>query len=84
MEINQQFLFRFFIFLCLKKFFFVQVQAEKQLWEHKAKQILNRDEPLVQDDNSNPDDTDSPDGGVGTGGRDGTGDGDNQIDREQT
>lgn len=51
------------------------------MWEHKAKQILNRDEPSAQDDNSNPDDTDSPDGG----GRDtGTGDVENHIEREQT
>lgn len=57
---------------------YTQVQADKQLWEHKAKQILNRDDPVVQDDNSNPDDTDTPDGGAkdsGTG---------NNIEKEQT
>ncbi|XP_037028032.1 protein-tyrosine sulfotransferase [Bradysia coprophila] len=44
-----------------------KVKANQKLWEHKAKQILKRDEPQ-QEDNSNPDDTDLPDGGgVGFG-----------------
>lgn len=43
------------------------MKANQKLWEHKAKQILKRDEPQ-QEDNSNPDDTDLPDGGgVGFG-----------------
>lgn len=40
------------------------MKANQKLWEHKAKQILKRDEPQ-QEDNSNPDDTDLPDGGGG-------------------
>lgn len=38
-----------------------QVKAERELWEHKANKILQRDEPQ-QEDNSNPDETDLPDG----------------------
>lgn len=42
------------------------MKAERELWEHKANKILQRDEP--QEDNSNPDVTDLPDGGgIGKG-----------------
>lgn len=38
-----------------------RVRADKKLWEHRAKEILKRDEPA--DDNSNGDDADVADGG---------------------
>lgn len=43
------------------------MKAERELWEHKANKILQRDEPQ-QEDNSNPDGTDLPDGGKGKSG----------------
>lgn len=44
-----------------------QVKADKELWEHKANKILQRDEPQ-QEDNSNPDETDLPEGAGKVGG----------------
>lgn len=66
------------------------MKANQKLWEHKAKQILKRDEPQ-QEDNSNPDDTDLPDGGGGGGGAVGFGSNNigndvrvNDVEKEKT
>lgn len=62
----------------------LKVKAEKNLWESKAKQILNRDPVPVEE--SNPDDTDSPDGG-GAGNNienDDRRDSANDVDKERT
>lgn len=43
-----------------------QVKANKELWEQKANEILQRDEPQQDDNfNLNPDETDLPDGNAG-------------------